>query len=280
MTKCEAMGSSSEPPRTSFRLVSLVPSLTETLCHFGLQEQVVGCTSFCTHPLSLRHTAKAVGGTKDARVDDVVALAPTHVFVNTEENPPMVVAELRARGEEHGFLVHESFPRTVIDALEMVEDLGRLLGFEAAALSWRAQCESHLATLARHRGSATPMPYAYFIWRDPWMVAGSRTYIADLLAHAGLSCAFDTSDDPRERYPITSPSEAVFASPDLALLFSSEPFPFRQRHVEEFLADQQAAQGHRARVALKVDGRLASWYGYSTLPALASLLSLQKRISS
>ncbi|MCA2959141.1 MAG: ABC transporter substrate-binding protein [Silvanigrellales bacterium] len=270
------------------RLVSLVPSITETLCAFGLQHEVVGCTSFCTHPSSLRHSASSVGGTKDARLEDILALKPTHVFVNEEENSLPLVAMLQEASIRDGFQVHISYPRELNDALELVENLGDLLGFTAAASTWRAQCIEALGRVhdldeTRRQRGIEAARFAYFIWRDPWMVAGNRTYISRLLAEAGFHNAFSTSDEPRQRYPAVLPGNAAFANPRLLLFFSSEPFPFRHRHIDEFLAARSAAwpredisDTHTLGTARKVDGRLLSWYGVSTLAALTYLEDLHR----
>lgn len=265
------------------RLVSLVPSITETLCAFGLQGDVVGCTSFCTHPLSLRRTAKAVGGTKDARVPDILALAPTRVFVNTEENPPGLVAELRREGRSRGFLVHECFPRSPEEGMALVRDLGSLLGFEAAAREWEEACAAERTALEGATRGRPPLRYVYFIWRDPWMVAGDRTYIARMLALAGFENAVRTGDDMAERYPMVAPGDAVFDDPATALLFSSEPYAFKERHAEEFVSERAAARAGEAEAAprwAKVDGRLLSWYGSATLDALRYLVRLRAALDA
>jgi len=263
------------------RIVSLVPSLTETLCAFGLQDAVVGCTSFCSHP------SASVGGTKDARLDDVLRLAPTHVLVNSEENKPELIAALREQSAARGFVVHESFPLTVDDSLALVDDLGVLFGLQKATADWRAACnEARAACRAAHDRAKSGAEsgtrrYVYFIWRDPWMAAGNRTYIANLLAEAGFENAVLTSELPHERYPIVDPRGALFEESGLHLFFSSEPFPFLQRHLEEFKAALQASgtpgEGHHAR---KVDGRLLSWYGFSTRDALRYVAALAASLSS
>lgn len=270
------------------RLVSLVPSITETLCAFGLQKEVVGCTSFCSHPHSLRHTAASVGGTKDAQAIKILALKPTHVFVNEEENPPALIARLQEAAAQQGFLLHVSYPRDVADAMTLVSDIGVLLEFQEAAQAWRAKCTEALRTLrarddSRRQRAQEPLRYAYFIWRNPWMVAGNRTYISSLLGEAGFVNAFSTSDNPRERYPIVSPTEPPFDDARLALFFSSEPFPFRKRHIEELQAARKVGFPREdffnpqcAELIRKVDGRLLSWYGVCTLAALSYLEELHR----
>jgi iron complex transport system substrate-binding protein len=274
------------------RLVSLVPSITETLCAFGLEGSVAGCTSFCTHPLSLRRTATSVGGTKDARLESILSLAPTHVFANTEENKPELIDALREEGRARGFVTHVSFPRTVDESIRLVEELGDLLGFRTAAGAWSAACAKEREGLADLTANAACVPYAYFIWRDPWMVAGDKTYIARMLAEGGLVNAIVTGESMVERYPAVDPAAPVFRDPELRLLFSSEPFPFKTRHMAEFegLVGRAEREGvprepEEPEILLpvplsmhKVDGRLLSWYGYSTLPGLQYVAALRRRI--
>lgn len=278
------------PRGPGVRLVSLVPSVTETLCHFGLQGNVVGCTSFCTHPLSLRRTATAVGGTKDARVPDILALTPTHVFVNTEENPPGLVDELRREGASRGFFVHECFPRTPEEGVALVRELGAMLGFDDAARHWEEACEVEREALAATVDGRATLRYVYFIWRDPWMVAGDRTYIARLLALAGLSNAVRTGDSMADRYPTIAPGDVVFDDPGTVLLFSSEPYAFKERHAREFVRARFAVRGGDAKREVpkereeprwaKIDGRLLSWYGSTTLEALRYLTHLRASLDT
>jgi iron complex transport system substrate-binding protein len=256
-----------------------VPSITETLCFLGFQEQIVGCTRYCTHPLSLRKTSKAIGGTKDPNLEILQDLHPTHIFVNTEENTHADREAIRAYSLEKQIFLHESFPRTAKDALNLVLDLANIFGAERKARLWFEECTSLLRELElRKQNLREKRPFLYFIWKDPWMVAGDKTYISHLLGLGGFENAVATASDLLSRYPVWSSvdqGKEHLKLDNLLLFFSSEPFAFRQRHLEMFQNETGCAQS-----CWKVDGRLLSWYGSSTLEALKLVLQMQRNLLS
>ena len=234
------------------RVVSLVPSLTETVA-VSAPGVLVGATDWCTHPADLAVTR--VRGTKNPERAAVIALAPDLVLANREENRKLDVTRLREAGLAVWVTVIESVP-------EAMASLRRLLtgplGLEVPA--WLAAAEQAWAgpvppssPARQSRRVAVP------VWRDPWMVVGARTFTGDMLARLGLDNVFGTGPD---RYPRVDASQIRAAAPDLVLL-PDEPYPFTARDgPEEFPAQ---------RVAL-VSGRLLTWYGPSLATARADLL--------
>lgn len=257
---------------TDFRIVSLVPSLTETICHFGLIQNVVGCTSFCVEPKELRHTSPSVGGTKDARIDDILKLRPSHIVVNREENTQELLDTLKTLSGQMSFEVVETFLETPQDNFALVELLGRTFKFEASAHSWISEQQKHLAELSQISAASRPFQFAYFIWMNPWMVAGQRTYISNTLALIHGANVIQTGNALAERYPAIEPGDERLKDADV-LLFSSEPFPFKNRHLEEF-----RRQSENSRPQLKVDGQALSWYGSRFAHTLNYLGSLHAEI--
>lgn len=256
--------------RPSLRIISLVPSLTETLCELGLQPQIVGCTQFCVHPNSLRHTATAVGGTKDPSLEKMIALKPSHILVNTEENTADIIAQLKQRELTYGWEVVETFPKDPQESIHMVVELVRRFATEPQRLAqWQERLHSAQTKIAQE---ITETSYIYLIWRDPWMVAGDQTYISKLLGLKGYRNVVETSDNPTERYPILTCEHLLQTSPQ-KLLFSSEPFPFKKRHIEEFYrwAEQGGVSNPQSMHAHLVDGRALSWWGWGTLAGLEYL---------
>lgn len=249
-----------------FRIVSLVPSITETLCDLGLQSSVVGCTSFCVHPKSLRHTAVSVGGTKDANYEKIMSLAPSHVLADVEENDGKLLEKLQKASVE----VIVYFPVEVSDALDLVVDIAKRFGRNDEGNAWHTTACRELENCKMH--TTTPLSYSYFIWREPWMVAGDKTFISKMLATVGFQNSFVTGELPRERYPEVAARDARLSNSEI-LMFSSEPFPFKQRHIDQFLYES----GMKART-LKVDGQLLSWYGTRTLEGLRYIQQLRKEL--
>ncbi len=233
------------------RIVSLVPSLTELLCDLGLARALVGRTGFCVHPRSVVKRIAKVGGTKDVDLDAVRRLAPTHVVVNVDENTRETAAALRAAGAR----VVVTHPLAPQDNPPLYRLLGGIFDREREA---QALCARFAAALAATRAAATPRERVlYLIWRAPWMTVARDTYISRTLALFG----WDTwvGDDAR-RYP-TLELEDCAGAVDRVLL-SSEPFPFRERHV----AEVQRALPQTA-VTL-IDGAMVSWYGSRAIAGL------------
>ena len=252
---------------TPRRVVSLCPSITETLVVLDARERLVGATRFCTRPRGALRGLARVGGTKDPDVAAILALAPDLVLANREENRLEDVARLEAEGVR----VRTSFPRRVADVPPDVRDLGRALGgdSEAAAEALASRIESEIAALAAEPRS-TPFRYAYWIWREPWMTVSDDTYVADLLRLVGGVNAYA---DAGERYPTTTPEESLARRAGVHL-FPDEPFPFSERRHGEELARRFGDETLRLFVA----GDDYCWHGARTLDGLRAVRALRQQL--
>lgn len=221
------------------RIVSLVPSLTELIADFGLADRLVGRTRFCTEPAALAASVPAVGGTKDPKVDRVIALAPDLVIANREENRREDVEALRAAG----LRVLVTCPDTVDEAIAMVSELGSLLGCEVQATALVTATREALGAPGPAHAPRVFVP----IWYQPLLGLGSQSYGHDLLVRCGAVNVLEG----QPRYPETTLAEVALLRPDLVLL-PDEPFPFDASHIPAFVA--------LAPVRL-VDGKSLWWYG-------------------
>jgi ABC-type Fe3+-hydroxamate transport system substrate-binding protein len=258
-----------QPPR---RIVSLVPSQTELLYTLGLD--VVGITKFCVHPESWFRQKTRVGGTKDVRLERVHSLRPDLIIANKEENDRAQVEELARH-----YPVWVSHVKSLPDALGMIRSVGELTGRQEQGKGLAEEIDRRFRELqefvAHPSGDAFPPAHpsgnalppvagaagprtAYFIWRNPWMAAGGDTFIHDMLRRCGFTNLFGHLD----RYPSIDLGSLAGAGCGQVLL-SSEPYPFRERHIEEIRAVLPDA-----RIRL-VDGELFSWYGSRLLQAPA-----------
>jgi iron complex transport system substrate-binding protein len=233
------------PPQ---RIVSLVPSTTETVFGLGCGERLVGITRFCVHPFNELQGIERVGGTKDVDIDQVLALEPDLVLGNCEENTREMFEAL----EKH-VPVYAAFPRTVDDAMEDVSTVGHLLGADEAALRWRMEAEAAREALRQEAGEHPWFRFAYLIWRQPWMTVNNDTFIASLLAEAGGQNAFGGEQD---RFGEVTADVLGRAEVNWVFL-SSEPFPFRDKHARE-LAGESGIPLDQFRY---VDGEYCSWHG-------------------
>jgi ABC-type Fe3+-hydroxamate transport system substrate-binding protein len=240
--------------RAPVRIVSVVPSQTELLHSLGLEQEVVGITKFCIHPeLWFRHKTR-VGGTKNLNLDRIRELCPDLIIANKEENNEDQIKELM-----NEYPVWMSDIRTLDDALEMISSVGRLTGKSSNAESIRQRIENAFSEIPASR---TPRTAAYFIWRNPYMVAGTGTFIHEMLLKCGLTNIFSDS-----RYPNVSIPALRESAPELILL-ASEPYPFTKKHINEFSLISPSSR------ILVVDGEFFSWYGSRLLEAPAYFNSL------
>ncbi len=243
------------------RIVSLVPSLTEYLHALGLDEEVVGITKFCVHPEAWFRTKERVGGTKDFKVGKILDLHPDLVIANKEENVKDGIEELRKHCE---VLVTEI--STVEDAFYEMETIGKRTGKEKEARGIISAIQEKRALLQVTKESET-LKVLYLIWRNPYMAAGSDTYINVMLEEAGfMNVIRDT------RYPEIKEEDWKGLNPSFIFL-SSEPYPFKEKHLAEI---RNFCPG--ARVGL-VDGELFSWYGIRMLYAYDYFRNLREHLS-
>lgn len=242
------LGAEVPVPRSIHRVVSLVPSLTESIATTapGL---LVGATDWCTHPEELDVTR--VRGTKNPDVASVIALRPDLVVANAEENRDEDLVELRAAG----LAVWVTAPRTLDEAFE---SLARMLA--ACGLSrpgWLTDAERAWSTAhefaadsAAHRRAFVP------IWRRPWMCLGSGTFAGDILARLGVEHVYA---DAAQRYPRVTLDDVRRRAPDLVVL-PDEPYAFTIDEGAEVFGDWGIPVAH-------VSGRHLTWYGPSLVEA-------------
>ncbi len=245
------------PPR---RIVSLVPSQTELLADLGLENEVVGITKFCVHPEKWFREKLRVGGTKTLNFKKIEALKPDLIIGNKEENERAQIEELAAR-----FPVWMSDVHTLEDAYDMIEKVGDLAGKVAEA---KNLVEKIQAEFAVHRVPSAVSRAAYFIWRKPCMAASGDTFIGEMLRVAGFENVFAH----KKRYPEISPEELEKAKPE-AILLSSEPYPFSEKHFGHFreICPQ-------AKIQL-VDGEVFSWYGSRLLHSASYFRKLRETLN-
>ncbi len=255
------------------RIVSLVPSTTETLIAVAGPSVLVGRTRYCIHPAEEVSGIPTVGGTKNPLVEQIIELKPDLVLANHEENLPEHVGALR----EAGVLVHVSEPRTVHDALDQIMLAGAATGEIGAAMerfnqgvavseALRVELEERRAVDAARLRPRGRCRVAVLIWREPWMVAGGDTFIHGMLDTLGLENVF--ADE--SRYPEKSMTELREAAPELILL-PSEPWKFGESDREELTALLSDLPGGPVPAMELVGGEDLMWPGSRTPEALVRL---------
>jgi ABC-type Fe3+-hydroxamate transport system substrate-binding protein len=234
---------------TPKRIISLVPSQTELLFDLGLDQEITGITKFCIHPTDAVKDKVKVGGTKSLNIKLIKELNPDLIIGNKEENERAQVEELMKY-----FPVWMSDIADLDGATDMIKRVGELVDRKAEAGKMIRAINSGFGNLSI---PSQGLRVAYLIWRKPYIVAGKGTFIDAMLQKCGLTNAFDT-----ERYPEVMAEQIIAGRPDVVLL-SSEPYPFKDKHIAEFKAILPDA------TIKLVDGELFSWYGSRLLHAPA-----------
>lgn len=233
------------------RIVSLVPSLTETLFALGVGDRLVGATRYCAEPAAALELVPRVGGTKNPDRAKIAALAPDLVLVNDEENRAEDIAWLR----QH-FDVFASMPRSILDVADVLRELGARFEAEQEVETMLLEIEAQRARAAVESLSRPCIRVFYAIWKKPWMAVNRDTYIHDVLRSAG---AVNVTADHAERYPGFADDELKALAPDLVLL-PDEPWEFGPRDVREI--EDSGLFG--TAPAILVDGKDFCWHGSRT----------------
>ncbi len=239
------------PDQPYNRIISLVPSLTELLIDLGLKDQLVGRTRFCIHPEKDVQEIEIVGGTKSPNLEKIIELEPDFILANKEENREEDIEVLRAYTK-----VYVTEIGSVEDALLEFSSLGQALGVKDEAQN----IVSEISSILSKAPEVQELSVAYFIWKDPWMTVGKDTYIHNVLKHYNLTNVYGD----RTRYPKTTLAKLASKNPDLILL-SSEPFPFKEKHIQEIRGACPTA-----KIKL-VNGEWFSWYGSRMIKAFEAL---------
>jgi iron complex transport system substrate-binding protein len=246
------------------RIVSLVPSQTELLYDLGLEDRIVGITKFCIHPYHFKSTKKSVGGTKKVHFEKIRLLQPDIIICNKEENTLEIVDELRKICP-----VWVTDIQTIEDNFKMITDFGQLFNSRTEAQKWTDKLTFAWHDFKEFINEIPVQKVAYFIWKKPYMVAGSETYIDEMLQLNHFHNVYGN----KERYPeIELNNMPLEAGLDLVLL-SSEPFPFQEEDAFEI--------GHFIHPAktIFVDGEMFSWHGSRLLKAFEYFKKMHQKLN-
>ncbi|MFI1770751.1 ABC transporter substrate-binding protein [Thalassobellus citreus] len=250
---------------TPKRIISLVPSQTELLCDLGLKSNLVGVTKFCVHPQGIKTDVTVVGGTKQIDLEKIKSLSPDIILCNKEENTKAIVEACELVCQ-----VHVSDIFTIEDSSELIKQYGDIFDRLKEAEAIIARINKEIDGFKRFIKDQPILKTAYFIWKKPFMVAGSNTFINYLLKLNNFENAYGES----ERYPEINIKKHSVNKTVQVVLLSSEPFPFKEKHKKVFQENFPNAQ------IVLADGEMFSWYGSRLLKAFKYFkqlrLNLQK----
>jgi ABC-type Fe3+-hydroxamate transport system substrate-binding protein len=228
------------------KIISLIPSITELLFDLGLEDEVVGITKFCVHPQTWFRNKTRIGGPKSIDIEKINLLQPDLIIANKEENVKEQIEQLQSRN------VIVTDVNNYEEALEMIQSVGRLVRKEVEALHLIKSIQQKFSSLQIKEQKTA----AYLIWKAPYMTIGHDTFIHSMMERAGFKNVFSQWN----RYPTITIDELKNLQPEYILL-SSEPYPFKQKHIEEL----SPMLPHQKMML--VDGEMFSWYGSRMLLA-------------
>ena len=222
------------------KIISLVPSITETLFDFGLTDtEIIGRTKFCIHPKGLVKNVETIGGTKNLNLEKIKNLNPDLIIANKEKNEKLQVEELMK-----DFKVWVTAIETLEDNSRFLAELGTLLNKENTAKNFNQKISDIIKGIKIQESKKV----CYLIWKNPYMTIGSDTFIHEILDKLGFENVFKNE----KRYPEILVEEMKKAD---FIFLSSEPFPFQQKHIDELQKELL-----HSKIVL-VDGEAYSWYG-------------------
>ncbi len=259
----DPLGTNVEITSTPKRIISVVPSLTETLYDLGLEESIVGITKFCVHPVHFKSTKKIIGGTKKVHYEKIKLLHPDFIIANKEENTEEMVTELRKI-----CAVWVTDIKTIDNVFQTLTDFGKLFNCRTEAQKWVDKISFGLIEFQQYSLNIPTRKAVYFIWKNPYMVAGSSTFIDYLMQLNNFENCFKN----KNRYPeVDLEIMKQELDPELILL-SSEPYPFKEEDAFEI-----GRYTHHAKTIF-VDGEMFSWYGTRLHQSFSYFKQLQQRL--
>jgi len=253
-------------PHSGPRILSVVPSLTETIFDLGLATKLVGRTSFCIHPKNMVDTIPSVGGTKRINMEKVKKLCPTHALVNIDENPKQMADDLLALGID----VVVTHPNDPVDNLKLLKLLGGVFNVKAAAHQLADDFDKTYSHILNNQSAYKPERILYLIWQDPWMTINTETYISRTLQLVNWQNNVDNAD---HRYPEINITDDYLSSIDL-VLFSTEPYAFTLEHIKKF-GNTFPEHAHKAHI---INGEYTSWYGSRATQGLSYLADFARKL--
>jgi len=276
------------PPK---RVVSLVPSISESMIELGVGDCLIGITDYCPDPTGEQGRTASVGGTRSADIEAISTLEPELVLANQEENSFATIEEL----EKLGIPVWVTFPKDVDDAIQILWAIARIFQIENEAAPRLTHLERMLDWTRRASLMAPSAKVFCPIWQEEnnqgdlwWMTINQETYVDSVLSISGGENIFkmrerrypleadlglaepEKAGDRDTRYPRVTVEEVIALSPDVVLL-PSEPYTFGEGDREQVIAVLAGTPAVKKGKVFLVDGRLLTWHGTRLAHALTEV---------
>jgi len=244
------------------RVISLIPSITETLFSFGLENEIIGVTNFCHLPPDSIQNKEIIGGPKHLDIEKIVSLKPDLVIANAEENEKEEIEVLEA----YNIRTFVTFPKKVSDAISMVRKLAQITLTEKKAEKIINRIEGEYKSLSEKKKNKKSFKVLYLIWKNPYMSVSGDTFIGDMLKTVKGENIFNSNE---KRYFNVHMEEIIEADPDVIIL-PSEPYKFSDADALEIKSYQEISAVKNDKIFL-LDGEIFSWYGVHLLESFKFL---------
>ncbi len=259
------------------RIVSLVPSMTDTVCGLGAADRLVGRTLYCTEPRLQVRGIPEYGGTKNPNIEQIIQAAPDLILACVEENK----AEHLEALELADIPVFAVSPHTLDDVEKLLADIGALVGAEDAAKRARSELSAareeaatwcdRLKSSRKEIDAPYPVPSATLIWKNPWLVAGAGTHINAVMEAIGLQNHYADRND----YLEIELEDLESCELDLVLM-PDEPYRWSKR--DSVVVAEAAGYLDAPEFCPRLDGKMLTWYGSRTAKSLRGLVSVLDRL--
>ncbi len=247
-------------PKSSQRIVSLCPSITETVCGLGACSRLIGITDYCIHPMRDICKKNRIGGPKTLDIEKIQRLKPGIILSSKEENEKSQIETLAKYHEVYVFDIN-----TFDDALRFVQVVGKILDEPSKADRILVQIEQAFSNplITQDTGKTC----LYLVWKKPWMAAGKNTFIDSMLCKTGFKNIMSKPTD--QRYFIIDNLKVY--EPGIVFL-PSEPYHFKEVDKKEIQAIFPKS------IVVLVDGEMFCWYGIRMLKSAGYFVELKGKI--
>lgn len=228
------------------RVISLCPSISETLFYFGLENNIIAVTDFCVHPKNIINEKIKIGGPANVSIEKIKYLNPDLIIASKEENSKSDIENLSKRYNCFTFSVN-SFS----SALKMIKKIGLIFNKNDCAQKLNFDIISNFSKISLLK---TDAKFLYLVWKAPFMAVGNDNYINSLMEKINLSNIINTSGYPEINIDVLSDDCKIIFLP-------SEPFRFKKSDQKKLLIK------YPDKIILLVDGEMFCWYGSRMLKA-------------
>ncbi len=245
------------------KIISLVPSITETLYDLNLEEFILGITKSCIHPAHFKHNKEIVRDAETFYLEKIKTLQPDIIFCNKEESTSEIIKQLQKITNIYIIDI-----TSIDDSKRMISNLGLLLNRRTEADLLNRKIELKLSDFKIFIKEFDTKKVAYFINYKPWRVAANNTFINNLLS----LCKLENSYVNLDQYPVINPQRIRHDGDPEILLFSLENFPFEDKHAFEI------SEYTNRSSAVFIDGEMFSWFGSRILKAFDYFKTVRNRL--